>query len=114
MEDFFTVKTLQMLISDRIQNIVHIISWFCLFIFQLPVALAPNIGTVIVCRGLQGLLGIAPATNTGGTIHDLWVRDESGPALSFYAVSSVQSTREEMEDMPQRDHHPGTWATDMH
>ena len=47
---------------------VYIGSWFILFIFQIPLALAPNIGTVIVCRLIQGFGGSAPLTNTGGYV----------------------------------------------
>lgn len=68
---------------------VYIVSWFVLFIFQLPLALAPNIGTILVCRFLAGLGGGAPLTNTGGTISDLWVRNESGGPMAVYGLSST-------------------------
>lgn len=35
--------------------------------------------------------GVAPASNTGGTIHDLFIRDKAGPPLSLYAISTVTS-----------------------
>ena len=57
--------------------------------FQLPLALAPNIGTVIVCRLIAGLAGGAPLTNTGGTISDLWSRNECGFSMAAYGVSST-------------------------
>jgi len=68
---------------------VYVGSWFILFIFQLPLALAPNIGTIIVCRFIAGVGGSAPLTNTGGTISDLFRRDESGNAMRIYGVSST-------------------------
>lgn len=68
---------------------VYAVSWFLLFIFQLPMALAPNIGTIIVCRFLAGLGGGAPLTNTGGSISDLWVRNESGGPMAVYGLSST-------------------------
>lgn len=68
---------------------VYIGSWFILFIFQLPVALAPNIATVIVCRFIQGFGGSAPLTNTGGSISDVWERNDSGNAMMIYGVSST-------------------------
>jgi multidrug resistance protein len=71
------------------RNPVYICSWFILFIFQLPLALAPNIGTVIVCRLIQGFGGSAPLTNTGGTVSDLWERNTSGNAMAIYGVSST-------------------------
>ncbi|KAK7749686.1 hypothetical protein SLS53_000265 [Cytospora paraplurivora] len=71
------------------RNPVYTISWFLLVLFQIPLALAPNIGTVLVCRLLQGFFGSAPLTNTGGTVSDLWARDESGPAMAIYGLSST-------------------------
>lgn len=68
---------------------VYAVSWFLLFIFQLPIALAPNIGTVLVCRFLAGMGGGAPLTNTGGSISDLWVRNESGGPMAVYGLSST-------------------------
>jgi MFS family permease len=44
---------------------VYFIGWGLLVIFNIPVALAPNIGTVIVCRFICGFFGSAPLTNTG-------------------------------------------------
>lgn len=71
------------------RNPIYIISWLLLVIFQIPLALATNIGTVIVCRLLQGFFGSAPLTNTGGTVSDLWARNESGPAMAIYGLSST-------------------------
>lgn len=68
---------------------VYAVSWFLLFLFQLPIALAPNIGTVIVCRFIAGCAGGAPLTNTGGSISDLWVRNESGGPMAVYGLSST-------------------------
>lgn len=68
---------------------VYLISWFLLCLFQLPLALAPNIGTMIVCRLLAGLAGGAPLTNTGGTVSDLWERNASGLPMAVYGLSST-------------------------
>ena len=68
---------------------VYVVSWFILFIFQLPVALAPNIGTILVCRFIGGFAGGAPLTNTGGTVSDLWSRNESGGPMAVYGLSST-------------------------
>lgn len=73
------------------QRPTFIASEFFLLLFEIPVVLAPNIGTLMIARFLSSALGVAPATNTGGTIHDLWVRDESGPAIALYTVSTVTS-----------------------
>lgn len=71
------------------RNPVYIWSWLVLVIFQIPLALAPNIGTVIVCRFIQGFGGSAPLTNTGGTVSDLWERNDSGNAMAVYGLSST-------------------------
>ena len=71
------------------RNPVYLVSWFILVIFQIPLALAPNIGTVIVCRLIQGFGGSAPLTNTGGTISDLWERNASGGPMAIYGLSST-------------------------
>lgn len=68
---------------------VYVVSWFTLFLFQLPVALAPNIGTILVCRFIAGFAGGAPLTNTGGTVSDLWRRNESGGPMAVYGLSST-------------------------
>lgn len=68
---------------------VYVVSWFILFIFQLPIALAPNIGTILVCRFIGGFAGGAPLTNTGGTISDLWRRNDSGGPMAVYGLSST-------------------------
>lgn len=68
---------------------VYLVSWFFLFIFQLPVALAPNIGTLLVCRFFHGLGGAVPLASTGGAISDLWKRNDSGNAMAVYTFSST-------------------------
>lgn len=68
---------------------IYVVSWFLLCVFQMPIALAPNIGTVIVCRLIAGFAGGAPLTNTGGTISDLWERNKSGGPMAVYGLSST-------------------------
>lgn len=68
---------------------VYIVSFGLSAIFQLPIALAPNIATVMVCRFLCGFFGSAPLANTGGVVHDLFGRDEGGLAVGIYALSST-------------------------
>ncbi|OCK74066.1 MFS general substrate transporter [Lepidopterella palustris CBS 459.81] len=71
------------------RNPIYIWSWLLLVLLQIPVALAPNMGTVIGCRFLQGFFGSSPLTNSGGTVSDLWVRDKSGSAMAVYGLSST-------------------------
>ncbi|KAL2830853.1 major facilitator superfamily domain-containing protein [Aspergillus cavernicola] len=68
---------------------VYLVSWFLMCLFQMPVALSHNIGTIIVCRFIAGFAGGAPLTNTGGTVSDLWERNESGGPMAIYGLSST-------------------------
>ncbi|KAI1335791.1 major facilitator superfamily domain-containing protein [Xylariaceae sp. FL0016] len=68
---------------------VYVLSWFCLVLFNMAIALAPNIGTIIVCRFLAGFAGSAPLTNTGGSISDSFKRYESGGIMAVYGLSST-------------------------
>lgn len=77
-------------LSERFgRSPVYFVGWFLLFLWQLPCALAPNIGTLIICRFLAGFCGSAPLTNTGGTVSDLWARNTSGYPMAVYGVSST-------------------------
>ncbi|KAK7950919.1 major facilitator superfamily domain-containing protein [Apiospora aurea] len=68
---------------------VYISSWLCVVLLQLGPALAPNMTTVLATRFLSGFAGSAPLTNTGGTVADLFTRDDSGAAMAFYSLCSV-------------------------
>ncbi|KAK8088460.1 polyamine transporter [Apiospora hydei] len=68
---------------------VYLSSWLCVVLLQLGPALAPNMATVLVTRFLSGFAGSAPLTNTGGTVADLFARDDSGAAMAFYSLCSV-------------------------
>ncbi|CAN8103430.1 unnamed protein product [Discula destructiva] len=68
---------------------VYISTWLVLVLLHIGLALAPNIGTIIAIRFLAGFSGSAPLTNSGGTISDLWRRDESGFPMAIYGLSST-------------------------
>ncbi|ORY22829.1 putative polyamine transporter [Naematelia encephala] len=68
---------------------VYLVSWTIFCIFQIPLALAKNLATVLVCRFLQGFAGSAPLANTGGVVHDVFGVDEGAFAVAIYALSSA-------------------------
>lgn len=68
---------------------VYISTWFVLVVLHIGLALAPNIGTIIAIRFIAGFFGSAPLTNSGGTISDLWTRDECGFPMAIYGLSST-------------------------
>ena len=64
------------------------LSLFLVNIWQIPVALAPNFGTIIVCRALGGLSS-AGGSVTLGMIADLWEADGQQYAVACVVFSSV-------------------------
>lgn len=63
-------------------------SLFLVNIWQLPVALAPNFGTILVGRALGGL-STAGGSVTLGMIADMWEADTQQYAVAFVVFSSV-------------------------
>ncbi|KAI9055448.1 hypothetical protein LZ554_000402 [Drepanopeziza brunnea f. sp. 'monogermtubi'] len=57
-------------------------------IWQIPVALAPNFATIVVCRALGGLSS-AGGSVTLGMIADMWEADNQQYAVAFVVFSSV-------------------------
>ena len=56
-------------------------------IFNVGQARAQNIGTLLVTRFFCGLFGVAPLTNIGGIVADIWDPIGSGYALSVFTAS---------------------------
>ena len=54
-------------------------------IFQIPVAVAQNIQTIMLARFFVGVFGSAPLAIIGGTIADFWGPVERGFALGLFA-----------------------------
>ena len=57
-------------------------------VWQIPCALAPNFGTIIVCRLLGGISS-AGGSVTLGMIADMWTPEEQQFAVAFIVFSSV-------------------------
>ncbi|KAB8273757.1 major facilitator superfamily domain-containing protein [Aspergillus minisclerotigenes] len=55
---------------------------FC--IFQVPVAVAQNIPTIIICRFIGGLFACSPLSIVGAILADIWERVERGIAACIY------------------------------
>ncbi|EIW51893.1 MFS general substrate transporter [Trametes versicolor FP-101664 SS1] len=56
-------------------------------IFNIPCALAKNIGTLLVSRFLCGLFGSGPFALAGGAIADIWDNNERGFAVALFAAA---------------------------
>ncbi|CAG8933202.1 unnamed protein product [Penicillium salamii] len=64
------------------------LSLFLVNIWQIPCALAPNFGTIIVCRVLGGLSSAGGSVTLGMTA-DMWEADDQGYAVAYVVLSSV-------------------------
>ncbi|KAH7237044.1 major facilitator superfamily domain-containing protein [Fusarium redolens] len=61
------------------------VGYFVFALFQIPVATAESVQTVLVCRFLSGLFGSSPLSVVGGALVDLWPPVELGIAMSIFA-----------------------------
>ncbi|PWY65985.1 MFS general substrate transporter [Aspergillus heteromorphus CBS 117.55] len=64
------------------------LSLFLVNIWQIPCALAPNFGTIVVCRILGGLSSAGGSVTLGMTA-DMWEIDDQGFAVAYVVLSSV-------------------------
>lgn len=67
------------------------LSLFLVNMWQIPCALAPNFGTILVARALGGLSS-AGGSVTLGMVADLWEPEEQSWAVAFVVLSSVGGT----------------------
>ncbi|CCH43374.1 putative polyamine transporter [Wickerhamomyces ciferrii] len=56
-------------------------------IFIIPCAVAQNIGTLLVCRFLDGLFFSAPMCLIGGNLAEMWKTEERGVAMSIFSAA---------------------------
>jgi multidrug resistance protein len=61
------------------------ISFFIFGIFQIPVAVAQNLQTIMLCRFFGGVFGSAPLGIVGGTLVDFWEPVDRGVAMTIFA-----------------------------
>jgi multidrug resistance protein len=66
---------------------VYIISLLLYVIFNIPCALFPNIGGLLVCRFLCGVFSSSGLSLAGGTIADIWDMEDRGMAIAFFAAA---------------------------
>jgi multidrug resistance protein len=66
---------------------VYIISLGLYVIFNIPCALAPNIGCLLACRFLCGVFSSSGLSLAGGTIADIWSIEERGMAIAYFAAA---------------------------
>jgi multidrug resistance protein len=57
-------------------------------IFQIPVAVAKNVQTILVCRFLMGLLGCSPLAVVGGAMADFWDPVDRAIAIAMFSAAT--------------------------
>ncbi|KAK9324134.1 major facilitator superfamily domain-containing protein [Lipomyces orientalis] len=66
---------------------IYFISLLLYTIFNIPCALSPNIGGLIVCRFLCGVFSSSGLVLAGGTIADIWPMAHRGNAIAYFAAA---------------------------
>ncbi|KAL4886129.1 major facilitator superfamily domain-containing protein [Aspergillus karnatakaensis] len=66
---------------------VYAVTLLLAVIFVIPCAVAENIGTLIVCRAIDGIAFSAPMTLVGGTLADMWKNEERGVPMAAFSAS---------------------------
>ncbi|KAF2686298.1 MFS multidrug transporter [Lentithecium fluviatile CBS 122367] len=61
------------------------IGFFIFAIFQIPVAVAQNLQTIMLCRFFGGVFGSAPLGIVGGQLTDFWGPLDRGIAMTIFA-----------------------------
>jgi multidrug resistance protein len=69
------------------RRVVYATTLLLALIFIIPCAVAPNIGTLIVCRAIDGIAFSAPMTLVGGTLADLWKTEERGVPMAAFSAA---------------------------
>ncbi|CDR36937.1 CYFA0S01e05732g1_1 [Cyberlindnera fabianii] len=66
---------------------VYFISLFLYVIFNIPCAVAKNIGTLLVCRFLCGVWASSGLSLVGGSIADMFPTETRGEAIAYFAFA---------------------------
>jgi multidrug resistance protein len=75
-------------ISEELgRKIVYVSTLGLAVIFIIPCAVAQNIGTLLVCRFLDGIFFSAPMCLIGGNLAEMWTTDERGVAMSVFSAA---------------------------
>lgn len=66
---------------------IYVTTLFVAVVFIIPCALAKNIGTLLVCRLIDGLAFLAPMCLVGGSLADIWEASERGMAMAVFSAA---------------------------
>lgn len=57
-------------------------------IFQIPVAVAQNLETIMICRFLVGVFGCSPLAVVGGAMADIWNPVDRAVAIAMFSAAT--------------------------
>ncbi|KAI3404540.1 NAG4 [Candida oxycetoniae] len=66
---------------------IYAVTLFVAVIFIIPCGAARNIGTLIICRLIDGISFSAPMTLIGGSLADMWEGPERGVAMAIFSAA---------------------------
>ncbi|OZJ03783.1 hypothetical protein BZG36_03475, partial [Bifiguratus adelaidae] len=69
------------------RKIIYVTTLGVAVIFIIPCALAKNIGTLLVCRLIDEIAFSAPMTLVGGSLADLWRKEERGVPMAAFSAA---------------------------
>ncbi|EAA34915.2 hypothetical protein GE21DRAFT_1959 [Neurospora crassa] len=69
------------------RQIIYATTLLLAVVFIIPCAVSKNIGTLIVCRLIDGIAFSAPMTLVGGTLADLWRNEERGVPMAAFSAA---------------------------
>ncbi|CAI7666990.1 unnamed protein product [Penicillium pancosmium] len=76
-------------LSELYGRRLPLFSGYAIFaIFQIPVAVAQNIETIMICRFLQGVFGCSPLAVVGGAMADIWDPVDRAVAIAMFSAAT--------------------------
>ncbi len=76
-------------LSETFGRMIPLFTCFAIFaVFQIPVAVAQNIYTIMICRFFAGFFGCAPLVIVGGAFADFWDPVDRGVAVAIFAAAT--------------------------
>lgn len=76
-------------LSELYGRRIPLFSGYAIFaIFQIPVAVAQNLETIMICRFLMGVFGCSPLAVVGGAMADIWNPVDRAVAVALFSSAT--------------------------
>jgi MFS family permease len=69
------------------RKVVYVGTFGVAVIFVIPCAVAQNIQTLVICRAIDGIAFSTPIALVGGTLSDLWHKDERAVPMAVFSAA---------------------------